>query len=225
MREPIHAEVVEGLFDASVVLLSAPVSEDAVASLRPEEAALVATSRDKRKNEFATGRALAHAALAKLGERSSAILNDDERAPIWPAGVRGSITHCDTRALVAVCHAAAGSVGIDVEHRAELKPHLWESVFLPAEIADLDRTPSDLRGRMALVLFSAKEALYKAQFPISRTYMGFRALRVEAMGGELMCTWQLDVPHFPRGAIARGRYLLQAPPTGEVLTGVHIPAE
>lgn len=214
----------EGLFDAPVVVLSARVTEEALRVLRPAEAALVSTARAKRQHEFATARALAHEALAGLGARADAILNDAERAPIWPSGIRGSITHCDTRALVAVCEQATGSVGIDVEHRRELKEHLWESVFLPSEMDDLARVASAERGRMALVLFSAKEALYKAQFPISRTYMGFRALRVEAAGGELVCTWQEDVPHFPRGSVARGRYLLAAAPTGEVLTGVHIPA-
>ncbi len=215
---------IEGLFDARVVVLSAPVTEGALASLRPEEAALVAQARPKRQHEFATARALAHLALRRIGADADAILNDTERAPTWPDGVRGSITHCDTRALAAVCRAEHGSVGIDVEHRKELKRTLWQSVFLESEIADLERLPDALRGRMALVLFSAKEALYKAQFPISRTYMGFRALRVEAVGGALVCTWQLDVPGFPRGAIARGRYLLEAAPTGEVVTGVHVPS-
>jgi 4'-phosphopantetheinyl transferase EntD len=215
---------VEGLFDAPIVVLSAPVSEDAVPGLRPEEAARVAKAMPKRVREYATGRALAHAALARLGASSPAILNDDQRAPIWPDGVRGSITHCDTRAIVAVCRSEHGSVGIDVEHRAELGRHLWESVFLAREIDALDALPEAERGRMALVLFSAKEALYKAQFPISRTYMGFRALHVAAEAGGLVCTWQHDVPPFAIGAVAHGRYQLGAPPTGEVLTGVHLPA-
>lgn len=214
---------VAGLFPPNVVVLSAAVSADAVASLRDEELVLVARALPKRQHEFATGRSLAHLALERLGAHSAAILNDAERAPIWPAGMRGSITHCNARALVAVCRREHGSVGIDVEHRAELKRELWDSVFLSEEIADLERLPSESRGRMALVLFSAKEALYKAQFPISRTYMGFRALRVEGADGQLVCTWQQDVLPFVRGTIARGRYFLAAEPTGEMLTGVHIP--
>jgi 4'-phosphopantetheinyl transferase EntD len=213
---------VSGLFDAALVL-SAPIDPSTVALLHPAEAALVATAMPKRQAEFATGRALAHRALARFGIASEAIVAGDRRAPVWPAGIRGSITHCNTRALVATCRAEDGSVGIDVEHRDALKRDLWESVFLSEERADLDRIDEAERGRMALVLFSAKESLYKAQFPISRTYMGFRALRVEADAGRLVCTFQQDVPPFARGTIARGRYLLAAPPTGELLTGVHIP--
>lgn len=220
---PYGAAALVGLFDPPVVVLGAAVTQQAVPALRPAEAALVASARDKRRAEFATARALAHLALARLGTSSDAILNDPERAPIWPPRIRGSITHCDTRAFVAVCRAEHGSVGIDVEHRMELKETLWDSVFLPAELEDLARLPERERGRMALVLFSAKEALYKAQYPLSRTYMGFRALRVEAEGGALRCTWQTDVPGFPAGTVARGRYLLAAPPTGEVLTGIHLP--
>ena len=213
-----------GLFDPSVVLLSGGVQDDLVSTLQPAELTLVARALPKRQNEFATGRALAHLALEQLGVGIEALLNDEQRAPIWPSGIRGSITHCNTRVLVAVCRAEHGSVGVDVEHRRELKRDLWESVFLPSELAALDALPEPQRGRMALILFSAKESLYKAQFPISRTYMGFRALEVQARDGELTCTWQEPIPPFDRGAIARGRYFSAAPPMGEVLTGVQIPA-
>lgn len=214
---------VDSLFAPGIVVLSAAVTDDALATLYDVETAYVARAMPKRRREYATGRSLARIALSRLGIEPCAILNDDDRAPIWPSGVRGSITHCDTRALVAVCRASEGSVGIDVEHRAELKRNLWESVFLGDEIRELELLPADKRGRMALVRFSAKESLYKAQHPISRTYMGFRALRVQADGGALVCTFEDDVPPFGRGTIARGRYMLDAPPTGEVLTGVHIP--
>lgn len=210
-------------FGPEVLILDAPIDPSALAEIAPEERALVATAHPKRQREFATARKLAREALLRLGEPAPGpLLNDPERAPIWPAGIRGSVTHCDTRALVAVCRAERGSVGIDVEHRAGLKPELWPSVFLASEIEALEALPESDRARHALVLFSAKEALYKAQFPLSRTYMGFRALEVRAEQGELVCTWQQDVPGFPRGAVARGRYLTSAPPTGEVLTAILI---
>jgi 4'-phosphopantetheinyl transferase EntD len=219
----VIVDEVDVLFDPSVVVLSAAVSDDAIALLHPEEAAYVAHAMPKRRREHATGRALARLALDRIGVAPCAIPNDDDRAPIWPAGVRGSITHCDTRALVAVCRAEHGSVGIDVEHRRELGRHLWAMVFLDDEVRALEATAETERGRMALALFSAKEALYKAQHPISRRYMGFRALHVNANEGTLTCTWQEDVPPFTRGHVARGRYLLAAPPTGELVTAVHLP--
>ena len=157
------------------------------------------------------------------------LLNAPDRSPIWPEGITGSISHCDTRAVVAIGRRArVGTIGVDVEHRAELKRELWKTVFLREEIDALDaRFASDVRGRMALALFSAKEALYKAQYPWSEKYMGFHELRVElipegATGGRLECEFQNDVGPFARGESALGRYRFDAFSGGEVVTGVRI---
>jgi 4'-phosphopantetheinyl transferase EntD len=220
----------------AVIALSAPVEERWIEQLTAAERALVERSIDKRKREFATARRLARAALEELGHLDAELLNGPDRAPLWPAGVHGSISHCDRRAVVAVTHAAHGTVGVDVEHRDELKRELWKTVFVPREIAELDaRFPADVRGRMALVLFSAKESLYKAQYPRTTTYMGFHELHVELVpdpsdpgGGALVCTFQNDVGELARGgfgraSIAHGRYRLDAFATDEVVTSVFIP--
>jgi 4'-phosphopantetheinyl transferase EntD len=92
-----------------------------------------------------------------------------------------------------------------------------------------------MRGRMALVLFSAKEALYKAQYPRTTTFMGFHELHVaitsdvrDPSRGTLRCTFQNDVgaldrEGFARASIANGRFQLDATPGAEVLTSVFIP--
>ncbi len=218
-----------------VLTLAAAIAPDAVEELSERERALVERAIDKRKREFATGRRLARAALQTLGLTGVELLNGSDRAPIWPEGVRGSISHCDRSAVVAVTRAEHGTVGVDIEHRDELKRELWKTVFLPDEIRALDATFSaDVRGRMALVLFSAKESLYKAQYPRTATFMGFHELHVaivpDAAGsaGTLICTFQndvgtLDAGGFARAEIARGRYSLDALPEGEVLTSVFIP--
>lgn len=224
------SEVTE-LFDADVVVLTAAIDESALAMITAREAELVARAVDKRKREFATARALARQAMARLGRHGVEILSAADRSPIWPEGITGSISHCDTRAVVAIgARARVGTVGVDVEHRDELKRDLWKTVFLEEEIAALDaRFDLDVRGRMALALFSAKEALYKAQHPWSSQFMGFHELRVElvpdgalASRGTLACTFQNDVGPFARGTVARGRYRLDAFATGEVLTAVRI---
>lgn len=218
-----------GLFSSAVTVLSAENSEAALALVMPEEAALVARAIGKRQREFATGRALARAGLARLGAPEVAILHAPDRAPVWPAGVAGSISHCDTRAVVALTRREAGTVGVDVEHRRELKRELWTSVFSQTEIERLERRwDAAHRGRMALVLFSAKEALYKAQYPWTTTFMGFHELEVDVeeepgARGVLVCTFQNDVGRFPRGHVARGRYDLGAfAGAHEIVTGVAI---
>jgi 4'-phosphopantetheinyl transferase EntD len=218
-----------GLFDPPVVVLTAPVDDAAVARLRPREAEAMARARAKRRREFATGRLLAREALARLGVRGFALVNGEDRAPVWPEGIAGTITHCDTRAAVAVgWRAEVGTVGLDLEHRAGLARRLWRMTLLPEEVAFLETRPAAEREAWALTLFSAKEALYKAQYPVSREYMGFSALRVELEPdataphgpGRLRCVFRRDVGPFPAGHVARGRYL---PFEGQAVVGVRIP--
>ena len=227
MRQPIE---IPGLFEPDVIVLSTEIHEAALGTITEREAALVARAVDKRKREFATARSLAKQAMGRVGVPPAfELLNAPDRSPIWPEAISGSISHCDTRAVVAIGERArVGTVGVDVEHRDELKRELWKTVFLREEIDALDaRFASDVRGKVALALFSAKEALYKAQYPWSTQFMGFHELRVElipegAARGRLECHFQNDVGPFAKGEVARGRYRLDAFPAGEVVTGVRI---
>ncbi|RZO58716.1 MAG: 4'-phosphopantetheinyl transferase superfamily protein [Sandaracinaceae bacterium] len=211
------------LFDDDVVVLSAPVDEVHIAELTAAERAAVARASIKRQREFATARVLARAGLARLGIEGFELLNREDRAPIWPDGIAGSISHCDTRAFVAVAdRAMVGTVGVDVEHRDELARRLWRHTMLPEEIAWLDTRAEVERGRLALALFSAKEALYKAQYPWSETFMGFHALRVSLHPEDrrIDCIFQREVGPFPEGTVVHGRFTETA--TGELVAGVHI---
>ena len=217
-----HPRVRELFGDAPVLVRSAPVDLARYERLSAPEQAAVSQASVKRQREYATARDLARGALRELGVDAFDLLNGDDRAPIWPAGIVGSISHCDTRAFVALGRAAeVGSVGIDVEHRTELKRDLWRMTLLPEEIAWLNTQASAGRGRLALAMFTAKEALYKAQYPRSTEYMGFMALRVELRGRELICTFQSEVGPFEKGFVARGRFV--EVPSGELVAGVRIP--
>jgi len=216
---------VRGLFDdPRIVVLGDAVSDTAVTTLSEREAAAIPRALDKRRREYATGRALAREALDRFFEvRGFDLLNDDDRAPVWPESIAGTLSHCDTYAWVALVESSWGTIGIDGEHRRELKRDLWRPTMLPSEIEALDTLDPEIRGRRALALFSAKEALYKAQYPRSREYMGFMALHVALDEEHLTCTFQQDVGPFPKGFVARGRWTVTD--SGEVLTGVWIPAD
>jgi 4'-phosphopantetheinyl transferase EntD len=230
----------EGLFDdPRVVVRSAPVDPSHVSRLGAREAAAIERAVDKRKREYATGRALARDALAALGVQGFELLNGEDRCPIWPEGVAGTVSHSDMSAVVAVGRLEdVGTLGVDVEHRARLDEGLWRHTMLPAEIAWLEERDAPLRGGLALAIFSLKEALYKAQYPRSREYMAFADLQVElasvelapaplasarpaalaALGsvafapwGEARCVFQRQVGPFPRGFVARGR-IVRLPP-------------
>jgi 4'-phosphopantetheinyl transferase EntD len=218
---------IPALLSGDVVVLSAPPTDAALALVTENEAAVVAKAIDKRKREFATGRALARAGLLRLGAEESEIPTAPDRAPVWPGGIAGSISHCDTRAVVAVRRREHGTVGVDVEHRTELKRELWKSVFTDGEVGALEERWRTRRGLMALVMFSAKESLYKAQYPWTSTFMGFQELVVDVeeeseTRGVLRCTFQNDVGRFARGSVELGRYDLRAFPGGEIVTAVEI---
>ena len=212
-----------GLFDdPRVYVLTSTVGDTAIASLSEREAAAMTNVSDKRRREFSTTRALAREGLERFFDvRGFDLLNGENRCPIWPQGLEGSISHSDTRAWVALVDAAFGTIGIDGEGRDELRRDLWHLTLLDEEMAYLETLDASVRGRRALTLFSAKEALYKAQYPRSGSFMSYTSLRVDLReAGLLSCTFQEAVGPFSKGFVSRGRWLEE----NEVVTAVWIPA-
>lgn len=141
----------------------------------PEEMAMVANAVDKRRREFATGRRCAHAALRSLGIEPAPILAGERGMPQWPPGVVGSITHCAGYRAAAVARSGdLLAIGIDAEPDDWLPDGVLDIVSLPAERARLralaEARPSVHWDRL---LFSAKESVYKAWFPLARRWLGF----------------------------------------------------
>jgi 4'-phosphopantetheinyl transferase EntD len=86
--------------------------------------------------------------------------------------VVGSITHCDGYRAVAVARAdRLASIGIDAEPDAELPAGILDRVALPAEVSHLGTLPAGVHWDR--LLFSAKESVYKAWFPLARRWLGF----------------------------------------------------
>jgi 4'-phosphopantetheinyl transferase EntD len=201
---------VTGLFDdPRVRVLTSPISDACIALLSETEAGAVAGVVEKRRREFGTARVLARTGLERFfGVRGFDLLNAPDRAPIWPDGITGSIAHSHTRAWVALVDSAFGTVGIDGEDRDELGRNLWHLTLRDEEVACLETLDCSTPGRRALAIFSAKEALYKAQYPRSRSFMDYKALRVEfGEAGLLRGTFQQTVGPFPKGFVVHGRWL------------------
>ena len=176
--------MLDGLFPEAVVTAEAVPSPKDEAALFPAERDLIARAVERRRLEFATGRACARTALGRLGIEEAPLLNDADRAPIWPEGIVGSVSH--TRGYCAVAVARRGhvrSVGLDVEVDEAVKPRLWERICTDSERAWIASQPEAERGLLVRAIFSAKEAFYKCQFPVTRTFLGFSAARVELSPG------------------------------------------
>jgi enterobactin synthetase component D / holo-[acyl-carrier protein] synthase len=143
--------------------------------LFPEEAALVARAVDKRRREFTKGRSCARNALSGLGLPPAPILAGERGAPQWPPGVVGSITHCDGYGAAAVARTEDMlTIGLDAEPNDVLPDGVLDAISVPCEQARLRElapvTPAVCWDRL---LFSAKESVYKAWFPLTRRWLGF----------------------------------------------------
>lgn len=219
-----------GLLPESV--RTACLSGDAGADeLFPEEAAAVARAVPARRAEFATVRYLARRALVQLGEPPVPLPPGPDRAPIWPAGVVGSLSHCPGFRAAAVARSdRIASIGIDAEPDAPLPAGVAELVCLPEERVALAGLSRRLPGlSWDRLLFSAKESVFKCWHPLMRCWLDFLEceLRIlpEPPGDRGLFEGRLLVPGPPgpdggRIRILSGRWRRR---DGVLLTAVHLP--
>ncbi|PZO60315.1 MAG: 4'-phosphopantetheinyl transferase [Pseudoxanthomonas suwonensis] len=146
-----------------------------VALLYPEEAAAVAGSVEKRRREFATVRACARSAMMALGIPPQSVVPGQRGAPRWPEGVVGSMTHCEGYRAVALARAGdLASLGIDAEPHSPLPDGVLDLVSLSTEQGNLKLlAEADPYVHWDRLLFSAKEAVYKAWFPLTQEWLDF----------------------------------------------------
>ncbi|HTJ70998.1 MAG TPA: 4'-phosphopantetheinyl transferase superfamily protein [Actinospica sp.] len=150
--------------------------------LFPEEREHIAQSVAKRRVEFAAVRRCARRALGELGYPPVPILPGEQREPQWPEGVVGSMTHCAGYCAAAVARSGeVSALGIDAEVHAPLPEGVLDLISLESErkrIAALTASvPNSLHWDR--VLFSAKESVYKAWFPLTRRWLGFEQADIE----------------------------------------------
>jgi 4'-phosphopantetheinyl transferase EntD len=171
--------VIEQLLPPGVVAVEAFTDEPGEVPY-PGEEDLIANAVEVRRREFVTARRCAREALAELGHAPAPIRSGPKREPQWPPGVAGAITHCSGYRAAAVAPLTVlASIGIDAEPNAPLPDGVEESVTVPGEnemLAALARSrPAIHWGRL---LFSAKESVYKAWFPLTRRWLGFNDARL-----------------------------------------------
>jgi 4'-phosphopantetheinyl transferase EntD len=183
--------------DVAVVALGGPVAGAEI--FQEEERALPATAVAVRVAEFRLGRLAAHRALRKVGIEPRPILRGERGEPLWPRGVVGSITHSGGHAIAMVARSeTAGRIGIDLEKRDRYFDDLEAQIARPEELAALARLPGPARELAALEIFSAKETIYKAHFPLVRRFFGFEMARIEFAAGHLVGYFSEEIdPLYP----------------------------
>ncbi|MFE6229386.1 4'-phosphopantetheinyl transferase superfamily protein [Microtetraspora glauca] len=176
---PATGRLLAGALPPEVVLEE--LFGDPDAELYPEEAALVAGAGPARRREFAAVRLCARRALARIGCAPGPVLPAADgppwarRAPRWPDGVVGSMTHCEGyRAAAVARRGAVASVGVDAEPNLPLPAGVGGAALLPEERDTVARLSAAHPGiAWDRLVFSAKESVFKTWYPLTRRWLDF----------------------------------------------------
>jgi len=172
--------LVGDLFPATVVAAQMCEPGDA-ALLLPGEREAIAHAVPKRIQEFTAGRLCARRALAEFGIRDFALRMGADRQPVWPEGFAGSITHTDAWCVAVVADQTAFmGVGVDSEVVGRVGPRVLPRICTTAESEWLKGLAPAEHDRALTLVFAAKEAFYKAQYPSTRERLSFRDVAIEA---------------------------------------------
>ena len=159
-----------------------PIHSTSNQKLHPaEENYFSQLSSVSRKEHYRSGRICAGEVLSKLGTLGQPVLRDPQtREPLWPEGISGAITHSGKWAA-----AAAGKtsevlgIGIDLEDlEKRVDPRISRHVCIPEEQKWLQECGEDFLEQNLKIIFSAKESIFKAFFPYTRTYLHFHDARI-----------------------------------------------
>ncbi|WP_349976468.1 4'-phosphopantetheinyl transferase superfamily protein [Pseudomonas sp. WHRI 8519] len=169
-------------------------------------------SVSKRQAEYLAGRVCARAALQRLDGRDHVPGTHEDRSPIWPTGIHGSITHGKGwAAAVVAAHGSCRGLGLDQEallddERAE---RLMGEILTPAELERLDRSQV---GLAVTLTFSLKESLFKTLYPLTRQRFYFEHAEILHWSPEGLARLRLLIdlsPEWRHGVELDGQFCVQ----------------
>lgn len=183
---------------------------DRLFPLYPQEESTVAAAVATRRIEFAAGRHCARLAMSQLGRPACALPAGQDRAPLWPEGLIGSITHsAGLCAAVVATQARYRAVGIDTEPVGAVPIDLTQAILRPDETADADRSRQSGDADWLTLHFCLKEAAYKAIYPLCRRFMDFQEMLIRIVPERQEFRAEPQIP-LPNGLPdLRGKYLVR----------------
>jgi 4'-phosphopantetheinyl transferase EntD len=148
-------------------------------ALRSDESASFQSAVAKVRRQSGAARAIARSLLARIGEPPASIPRSASGAPVWPSGIVGSLAHDEAMAVAVIARCAdVVAIGVDIEPDEPLAPDLVTVVATPFERRLYDRALLSSRR-----LFAAKEAVFKATFPIDGAFLDFHDVEVDFAAG------------------------------------------
>lgn len=162
-------------------------SEALAESMHFEFPAKMRRAVPKRRAEFFAGRILALQGLQELGVKGGAVSQDDRR-PVWPSGIVGSITHTTglAAALVARVEGVRG-IGVDIEEcmTEEVADRIATRIVYPTDWSAIEDLVQLKKHQQATLVFSAKESIYKCLNPLTGVFFGFEDASIVSVNGDL----------------------------------------
>ncbi|MEM7287284.1 MAG: 4'-phosphopantetheinyl transferase superfamily protein [Actinomycetota bacterium] len=209
---------IEELFSSHVVLVDSRDDHADDSLLWPEERAALGEVVPGRWWDWVTGRRCARRAFTVLGVDPAPVLRRPKREPRWQPEVVGAITHTAGYAAAAVARAGdVRSIGLDAEPDQPLPDGVLRRI---ARDEELDWVASGVSGvaNADRLLFSVKESIYKAWFPVAERWLGFdeASVEVDQAGGLFRAEILVDGPL----SSVTGRYTSVG---GIVVTAIEVP--
>jgi 4'-phosphopantetheinyl transferase EntD len=172
--------------------------------LHPLEAAALGDAiSDKRRRDFRLGRSAARRAVEQVGfPVVTPILRGEHREPLWPVGIVGSIAHCSNYGIAAVAwQQDVPALGIDIQRIEERYTDELIARFADPDEFDWVRSQPELRTERAVKLFSAKESVFKALYPLRRVWFAFDVAHLTPVAGENSFKASVRLPALSSGVI------------------------
>ncbi len=177
--DPQHQKTLSALFSAAIATHEIHDTTLDDSYLWPEEEKILKSVSQKRRWDFVTGRKCAHVAMLTLGVDPVPVLTGDRNEPVWPDGLVGSITHTSNYAAAAIAHKSKIlSLGLDAEPNEPLPHKVLSRISDTEEFNWVQNTKGKEIAHPGKLLFSAKEATYKAWNSVTKEWLGFRDAHV-----------------------------------------------
>ena len=166
---------INALSSPSILIGHRLISPGDELALLDEEKRSITSDVASMRRASGAARIVGRQLLARLGYADCAVPKGPAGAPIWPAGATGSFAHDDRVAVAAVglCRDV-GALGIDVEPAELLPLEMLALIATPQEQVRISDDP--YQGRL---LFAAKEAVYKAVYPLDHLFLDYQDIQVD----------------------------------------------
>ena len=176
--DPLLQRAIDALAVPGLLIGHRIISQGDELALLHEEMASLSFSTMERRRASGAARHVARELMNSMGFADLPILRSTFGAPIWPAGLVGSIAHDNRIAVAAVgLQRDLVAVGIDIEPVAPLPPDMLELIATPQERRAITDNPLGTK-----LLFVIKEAVYKAAYPLDHKFLDFHDIDVDLAG-------------------------------------------